>query len=337
MKRANNYVKIIDTTCRDGMHAIAHQFSCEQVGALAEALEDAKVYAMEVAHGDGLGGSSLIYGIGAQTDEQWLRAARSKLRKTKLAILFCTGIGVSDDLRMAVDCGAQIARLATHCTEVNLSHQYVTISKQLGLEVIGVMMMIHSVEPDKLLEQAKLLESYGVDAIYCMDSAGHLLPDGVKARMGLLAEKLMIPVGFHAHANLGMAVANTLAALEVGVSMTDGTLRGLGAGAGNTPTEVIAAVLKMAGYETGIDLYKAMDAAEDVLAPMLSRPPIIDKVALSIGIAGVYASFALHAKRAAERYKIDARDILMELGRRKVVGGQEDMIIEVACELANKA
>jgi 4-hydroxy 2-oxovalerate aldolase len=337
MKRTGNYVRIIDTTCRDGMHAMAHQFKPDEINRIAKALEKAGVDYMEVSHGDGMGGSSINYGYGAASDEEWLIAARKELKNTKLAVLFIPGIGTMDDLRIAKDCGVDMVRVTVHCTEADITEQHIKLTKSLGMDAFGVLMMIHMVTPEVLLEQGRIFEGNGVSAVYMMDSAGHLLPDGVRGRVSLLAEKLNIPVGFHAHSNLDMHIANTLAALEVGATYTDGTLKGLGASAGNTPTEVLTAVLKMTGYETGIDLYSIEDAAEDVLTPIIgTRIPTIDKVALTIGYAGVYGSFALHAKRAAAQYGVDARDIMVECGKRKVVGGQEDIIIEVALELAKK-
>jgi 4-hydroxy 2-oxovalerate aldolase len=337
MKREGNRVSVLDTTCRDGMHAMAHQFSAGHVRDIARALEKSGVDYMEVSHGDGLAGSSITYGYGAATDKEWILAAAGVLKRTKLAVMMLPGIGVMDDLEMAAECGAKMCRITVHCTEADITRQHVKLTKKLGMECFGVLMMTHMVTPEQLLEQAKLFESYGVDVVYMMDSSGHLMPDGVRDRVSALVNGLSIPVGFHAHANLAMHIPNTLAALKEGASYTDGTLRGLGAGAGNTPTEVLAAVLDMNGYKTGIDLYAAMDAAEDVLLPIIGdeRKPGIDKAALTIGYAGVYGSFALHAKRAAIRYGIDARDLLLECGRRKLVGGQEDIIIEIAVELAN--
>lgn len=336
MFREGNKIRILDVTCRDGMHAVSHQFTPAQVAAIAGALEAAGVDTFEVSHGDGLGGSSINYGFGAATDKEWLQAAKSKLENTKLSVLFLPGVGKMEDLEMAAEAGAKVARITVHCTEADIARQHVKLANDLGMEAIGVLMMTHMLEPDQLLEQAKLFESYGAKGVYMMDSAGHLIPEEVRRRVRPLLEHLEIPVGFHAHANLGLHIANTLAAIDEGVSMTDGCLRGLGAGAGNTPTEVLTAVLDLYGYETGIDLYKIMDAAEDVLAPMLSASPVIDKAALTIGYAGVYGSFSLHAKRAAQKYGVDERDILVECGKRKVVGGQEDIIIEVAVELARQ-
>ena len=337
MKRQGNKIIILDTTCRDGMHAMSHQFTAKQVGDIARALEHSGVNYMEVSHGDGLGGHSINYGFGGATDREWLEAARKELKNTKLAVLFIPGIGVMDDLRMAHDCGVEMCRITVHCTEADITRQHVRLTRDLGMDAFGVLMMTHMVTAEKLLEQGKIFQEYDAQAVYMMDSAGHLLPDGVRQRVSLLAEKLDIPVGFHAHANLAMQIPNSIAAIECGATYIDATLKGLGAGAGNTPTEVLAAVLDMYGYETDIGLYPIQDAAEDVLTPIIGdRIPHIDKVALTIGYAGVYGSFALHAKRAAARYNVDARDIMVECGKLKVVGGQEDIIIKVAVELAKK-
>jgi 4-hydroxy 2-oxovalerate aldolase len=321
------------------MHAMAHGFTPQNVRDIARGLEAAGVDYMEVSHGDGLAGSSINYGFGAATDKEWLDAAAAELVNTKLCALMLPGIGVMEDLEMAAESGVRMCRITVHCTEADITRQHVRLTKQLGMECFGVLMMTHMVTPEALLTQAKIFEEYGADAVYMMDSAGHLTPDDVRARVSALANGLRIPVGFHAHANLAMHIPNTLAAIEEGASFTDSTLRGLGAGAGNTPTEVLAAVLDMYGYESNVDLYKAMDAAEDILMPIIgdARRPGIDNAALIIGYAGVYGSFALHAKRAAAKYGVDARDILLECGKRMAVGGQEDIIIEVAVALAAAA
>lgn len=255
MKREGSRIAVIDTTCRDGMHAVAHQFTPEQVGQLAATLEKGGVDYMEVSHGDGMGGSSITYGYGRATDQEWLTAARKALKHTKLAAMFLPGIGTMDDLRIAKDCGVDMVRITVHCTEADITKQHVKLTSDLGMTPFGVLMMTHMMEPDKLLEQAKLFQDYGARTVYMMDSAGYLMPDQVRARVTALVEGLDIPVGFHAHANLQMQIPNTLAALECGASFTDGTLRGLGAGAGNTPTEVLAAVLDRAGYDSGLNLH----------------------------------------------------------------------------------
>ncbi|MDR1920534.1 MAG: 4-hydroxy-2-oxovalerate aldolase [Candidatus Adiutrix sp.] len=337
MERKGDKITILDATCRDGMHAVAHQFTPEQVGRIAAALEKAGPDYMEVSHGDGLGGSSITYGRGAASDGRWLAAARRELKNTRLSSMLLPGIGTMDDLRLAADEGVEMVRITVHCTEADITAQHIALTRELSMKPIGVLMMTHMVGPEKLLEQGRILADNGAEAVYLMDSAGHLLPDGVRARVSLLAQKLPIEVGFHAHANLDMHIANSIAALEEGASYLDGTLKGLGAGAGNAPIEVLAAVMTMYGYESNLDLYAIEDAADDVLRPMLgANLPNIDKVALTIGYAGVYSSFSLHAKRAAANYGVDARDIMMECGRRKVVGGQEDIIIEVAAQLAEQ-
>lgn len=328
------YVRITDTTLRDGSHAVSHQFTEEQVRAVVRRLDRAGVPVIEVAHGDGLGGSSQNYGFSRVPEEQLLRAAREEMTRAKLAVLILPGIGTVEDLKMARDAGATVARVATHCTEADISEEHIHWAKQNGMEVVTFLMMSHMIEPRHLLEEARKMESYGADCVYVVDSAGAMLPDDVRARVSALVEGLECQVGFHAHNNLGLAIGNTLAALEEGANQVDGSTCGLGAGAGNAQTEVLAAALAKAGYETGIDLWKLQDAAEEVVRPILPRPIIIDKDALTVGYAGVYSSFLLHARRAAERFGVDARDILMEMGRRKAVGGQEDLILVVAQDLA---
>jgi 4-hydroxy-2-oxovalerate aldolase len=329
-------IRIIDTTMRDGMHAVSHQFSTDDMMQLAQGLEQAGVPAIEVAHGDGLGGSSFQYGFAKHTDEEYLKAVSSVLTDAKIAVLLIPGIGTIDDLKMAASYHAKIVRVATHVTEADVGIQHIQTAKKLGMEAIGFLMMSHMVEPEKIAEQAKIFADAGADMIYVTDSAGALTPDQVEARITAVREKVGLPVGFHAHNNLGLAIGNTLKAIECGVSSIDATCKGLGAGAGNCQIEVITAVLKKIGYETGIDLYKIMDVADDILVPKMHRPVVIDKNSLMIGYAGVYGSFLLHALRAAKKFDIDARDILCEMGQRKTVGGQEDMIINAAYDLANQ-
>ncbi|MGQ9616698.1 MAG: 4-hydroxy-2-oxovalerate aldolase [Spirochaetota bacterium] len=329
-------IRIVDTTLRDGSHAIKHQFTLENVGDIASALDKAGVYGIEVSHGDGLAGSSIQYGWAKFSDEERLDVAQRVVKSSRLAVLLLPGIGTREDLKMAITKGAKIARIATHVTEADISEQHIKMAKGMGLEVMTFLMLAHMEEPRKVLEQAKLMESYGADVVYVVDSAGAMLPDDVRARVGLLKEKLGVEIGFHAHNNLGLAIGNTIVAVEEGASVVDGTLGGLGAGAGNAPTEVLIAVFNKLGYETGADLYKAMDAAEDIVRPLMSRPQIIDKSSLILGYAGVYSSFLLHTYKASERFKVEPRDVLIELGKRKVVGGQEDMIVDVAYELSQK-
>ncbi len=327
-------IRIIDTTLRDGSHSVSHQYSAEEIARVAAALERARVDTLEVTHGDGLGGSSINYGFSKLTDQEALRAAKAVTKNTKLAVLLLPGVGVKEDLEMAYQEGARVARIATHVTEADISAQHIGLAKEIGMEVITFLMLSHMALPEKVLEQAKLMEAYGADVVYVVDSAGAMVTDDVRRKVGLLKENLRVEVGFHAHNNLGLAIGNTLAAIEEGAGVVDGCLAGLGAGAGNTPTEVLVAVLDRLGYETGVDLYAIMDAAEDVVRPLMHRPQVIDKAALSLGYAGVYSSFLLHTFRSAEKFGLDPRDILIELGRRKVVGGQEDMIVDVALALS---
>jgi 4-hydroxy 2-oxovalerate aldolase len=329
-------VRIVDTTMRDGSHAVGHQYSLDDIRRIASALDSAGVYGIEVSHGDGLAGSSIQYGWAKHSDEERLVTASKVVKKSNITVLLLPGIGTRQDLNMAIEHGTKIARIATHVTEADISEQHIKLAKEMGLEVMTFLMLAHMEGPQKVLEQAKLMEGYGADVVYVVDSAGAMLPDDVKERVGLLKRKLDIEVGFHAHNNLGLAIGNTVAAVQEGATVVDGTLGGLGAGSGNAPTEVLVAVFEKMGHETGIDLYSIIDAAEDIVRPLMKRPQIIDKSSLILGYAGVYSSFLLHTYRAVERFNVDPRDVLVELGRRKVVGGQEDMIIDVAHELSQR-
>ncbi|MDK2871282.1 MAG: 4-hydroxy-2-oxovalerate/4-hydroxy-2-oxohexanoate aldolase [bacterium] len=329
-------VHIVDTTLRDGSHAVSHQFTEDDIKAIAKGLDEAGVEYIEVSHGDGLGGSSYNYGFSKLTDEEMLRAAGEVIQKGKLTVLLLPGIGTRKELKLALDCGAKAARIATHVTEADIGEQHIRMAKEMGMEAFGFLMMIHMVPPEKVAEQAMLFESYGADYVYLADSAGAMLPGDVKVYVQTVVDKVSIPVGFHAHNNLALAVANSLAALEGGATFLDATCRGLGAGAGNTQTEVLVGVLDKAGYETGIDFYKIMDVAEEIVEPVMRRPQVIKNASLMLGYAGVYSSFLLHTYRAAEKFGLDPRDILVELGRRKMVGGQEDMIIDVAYYLSQR-
>lgn len=330
----DRHIRLIDSTCRDGMHAMAHQFTAAQVAAIAEGIEKSGIDTLEVSHGDGLSGSSIIYGIEASTDEARLTAANSKLHKTKLAVLILPGIGTKQDIEMAVRCGAKVVRVATHVTEADIAEQHIGLVKELGKEAIGLLMMVHMVSSNKIVEQAKLMQSYGADSIFLMDSAGALLPEEVKEKVGSVVDQINIPIGFHAHNNLSMAIANTMVAVEAGATIVDGTLRGLGAGAGNAQIEVLAALLQKKNFKTGVDIYQLMDIAEQVLQPMMQRPQVIDNASLMLGYAGVYSSFLLHTYNVAKRFGVSYRDVLLEIGKRKMVGGQEDMITTVAIELS---
>lgn len=326
-------IRLIDTTLRDGSHAVKHQYTAEQIKKVAGGLDKAKIDYIEVCHGEGLAGDSLVYGRPAITDEEMISAAASVIENSKLTVLLVPGLSTSKDIEMAKKNGAKAIRICTLCTEVNISLQHVKIAKDLGLEVFGFMMMIHILPVKDLVEYAKLFESYGIDYLNLADSAGSLLPDQIKDRIGAVVNAVDVPVDFHAHNNLGLAIGNSLAALDAGASMLDGTCRGLGAGSGNTQIEVLAGVLKKAGYEVNVDFYKLMDVAEDIVQPIIPRPQVIDNAGLMIGYAGIYSSFLLHVYEASKKFNLDPREIIVELGNRKMVGGQEDLIIDVAYQL----
>lgn len=329
-------IQIVDSSLRDGMHSVAHQFTPEQVGEVAAVLDRAGIGTIEVSHGDGLGGSSIQYGRAAAADDSYLESAAAVLTSSSLAVLLLPGIGTLEELKAAQALGAKVARVATHCTEADISQQHLEWCRKAGMKPIGFLMMSHMLAPSDLAAQAAMMESYGAEVVYVVDSAGALLPGAAADRVAALRRQVKCEVGFHAHNNLGCAVGNSLAAAEAGATWLDGSVRGLGAGAGNAQLEVLCAALDRAGYETGVDLFALSDAAEEVIEPLMQRPQIIDRTALILGYAGVYSSFLLHTERAAERYSVDAREILIELGRRGMVGGQEDMIIDVAAELAER-
>jgi 4-hydroxy 2-oxovalerate aldolase len=329
--------RLTDSTLRDGSHALAHQFTVDQVRSVVRGLDSAGVPVIEVSHGDGLGGSSFNYGFSHTDEKQLLRAAVEEAGDAKIAVLMIPGIGIKDDLIEVADIGVKVARIATHCTEADIAEQHVALAKDLGMETVGFLMMSHMISPEDLLEQGKLMESYGADCVYVVDSAGAMTIDDARSRVALLKANLDVQVGIHAHNNLSLAVANSMAALEEGVDQIDGCTTGLGAGAGNCPTEILVAAFERSGVETGVDPLTVMDVAEEVVRPLQPTQGVIDRDGLLLGYSGVYGSFLLHAKRAAERFGVDSKDILLELGRRKAVGGQEDMIIDVAVELERKA
>ena len=332
-------VTLHDMSLRDGMHPMRHQISLEQMINVASALDAAGVPLIEVTHGDGLGGASINYGFPAHQDDEYLQAVVPHMRQARISALLIPGIGTVEHLHMAKDCGVGTIRVATHCTEADVSEQHIAASRKLGLDTVGFLMMAHMASPEHLLAQGKLMESYGANIIYCTDSAGYMLPDDVTARIACLRAGLRAEtdVGFHGHHNLAMGVANSLAAVEAGAVRIDGSVAGLGAGAGNTPLEVFNAVLARMGAQTGVDVYKLTDVAEDLVVPMMDHPIRVDRDSLILGYAGVYSSFLLHAKRAAAKHGVPSAEILVELGRRKTIGGQEDMIEDVALNLRDAA
>lgn len=333
----NPRFRLTDSTLRDGSHAVAHQFTESQVRRVVAALDQAGVPVIEVSHGDGVGGSSFNYGF-SHTDEMVLvRAAVEEATQAKIAVLMVPGIGTKDDMRKAAEAGAGMVRIATHCTEADISQQHIALASELGMESVGFLMMAHMLEPEKLAEQARLMDSYGVGTVYVVDSAGAMTIDDARRRVAAVKSAVSCQVGIHAHNNLSLAVANSLAALEEGVDQIDGCTTGLGAGAGNCPTEALIAACEKSGIPTGVDPLRIMDAAEETVRPIRPEQGVIDRDGLLLGYAGVYGSFLLHAKRAAERYGVDTKSILLELGERKAVGGQEDMIIDVAVELQRRA
>ncbi|MDR1430038.1 MAG: 4-hydroxy-2-oxovalerate aldolase [Spirochaetaceae bacterium] len=333
---AQKKIHIVDTTLRDGSHAVSHSFTAEQAGAIAGGLDRAGVDIIEISHGDGITGSSINYGFSKVSELDLIEAAGRVIKNAKLAVLLLPGIGTIEDLKKAQEKGANAVRVATHVTEADIAIQHIAYAKKAGMFTVGFLMMSHMASPEKIVEQAKIFEDAGADYINLADSAGFMTPGDVRCRVQALKAATKLPVGFHSHNNLGLSVANSLAAVEEGADYIDATCRGLGAGAGNTQIEVFCAVLDRLGYDTGVDIYALMDLAEDIVGPLMQRPQVIVNDSLMLGYAGVYSSFLLHTRRAAEKFNIPPRDILVELGRRGMVGGQEDMIVDVAYQLKNR-
>lgn len=326
-----------DSTLRDGSHAIQHQLTIDNVRDYCKMVDTAGLYTVIVGHGNGLGASSIQVGLSATEDRELLRAARAELKKTKLGVFILPGFGtIGNDLVPALELGVDLVCVASHCTEADVTKQYISRVVKEGKEVYGILMMYHMTTKERLLSEAEKMIGYGAQGIIIMDSAGSSTPQLVQETIEYLVSHVQAPVGFHAHNNLGMAIGNTLIALEAGATIVDGTIRGFGAGAGNCQIEVMVALLKKMGYEVPIDLYPLMDAADMVVKNIMTKPQEIDSVSIASGMAGVFSGFAPHVKNAAKKFGVDPRDIFFELGKRKVVGGQEDMVIEVALELSQK-
>ncbi|MGB0747659.1 MAG: 4-hydroxy-2-oxovalerate aldolase [Magnetospiraceae bacterium] len=327
-----------DMCLRDGMHALREQISVEQMVKVAAALDDAGMPYLQATHGAGLGGNSLQHGFAIASNEEYISAVADTVKNAVVSVLLVPGLGTMKELKSAYDCGARSVHVATHCTEADTAPQHIAYARELGMDTTGFLIMAHLNDAAGIAAQGKMMETYGANTVYVTDSAGFMLPEDVRERIIALRDVLNpeTEIGFHGHNNMGMGNANSIAAIEAGATRIDGSVGGLGAGAGNTPLESFAAICERMGIETGVDLFKLMDVAEDIIVPMMDHIVRVDRESLTLGFAGVYSTFLLHSKRAAERFGVPARDILVELGRRKMIGGQEDMIQDTAMTMAKE-